>query len=334
MDVTRNEFQDLVGAYALDACDPEEAAAIDAYIAENADAAAEAERLRDAAAWLGAVGALNPPVALRDRLLAAAAEHVDPLPPVDALRRETDRFESLLDSLAPADLEVETFNGLSVRDLIAHVAIVDEAFVGESGLSGTGTVGTWPFIGADAVSQMTDAQLPEIAGLSFEQIRDRCRRARQSLIDLDAQLPADAKLGGYSLKSVLVIRAFETWTHHHDITMALGRVEEPVAAPVLRTMAELAIQTLPIALAAKGYEFPGRTARVVLTGAGGGDWTIACTASETVGTMPDVVLRAPVVEFCQRFADRLVVDEVPFVVDGDAELGRALVDAAPAFAGL
>ena len=125
MDVTRNEFQDLVGAYALDACDPEEAAAIDAYLAEHADAAAEAERLRDAAAWLGAVGALNPPVALRDRLLAAAV--VDPLPPVEALQQETNRFEALLDSLEPADLAVETYNGLSVRDLVAHIAIVDEA---------------------------------------------------------------------------------------------------------------------------------------------------------------------------------------------------------------
>jgi hypothetical protein len=87
-------------------------------------------------------------------------------------------------------------------------------------------------------------------------------------------------------------------------------------------------------LAAKGYEYPGRTARVVLTGPGGGDWTIACSGSETVGTVPDVVLRAPVEEFCRRFADRLVVDAVPFEADGDADLGRALVDAAPAFAGL
>ena len=102
----------------------------------------------------------------------------------------------------------------------------------------------------------------------------------------------------------------------------------------MRTMAELAVQTLPLALAARGYECAGRTARVVLTGPGGGDWTIVCTASETAARIPDVVLRAPVVEFCRRFADRLVVDEVPFEVDGDADLGRALVDAAPAFAGL
>ena len=46
----------------------------------------------------------------------------------------------------------------------------------------------------------------------------------------------------------------------------------------MRTMAELAVQTLPLALAAKGYDGAGRTARVVLTGPGGGDWTIACAA--------------------------------------------------------
>ena len=255
MDVTRNEFQDLVGAYALDACDPEEAAAIDVFIAEHADAAAEAERLRDAAAWLGAVGALNPPVSLRDRVLAAAAERPDPLPPVDTLRRESGRFDALLDSLEPVDLDVVTYNGLTVRDLVAHVAIVDEAFVGEAG-TGAGT----SFIGADAVAEMTRAELPAVAEWSFAQIRDRYRRARQALIDLGGERPAVTRIGGYSPKSALVIRAFETWTHHHDIASALGRDEVPAEAPVLRTMADLAVQTLPIALAAKGYEFPGRTA--------------------------------------------------------------------------
>ncbi len=333
MDVTRNEFKDLVGAYALDACEPEEAAAIDAYIAANVDAAKEAERLRDAAAWLGAVGALNPPVDLRDRLLAAAAERPDPLPPVEALRSESERFEALLDTLGPDDLGVTTYNGLSVRDLITHVAIVDEAFVREGLATMTGESRS-SFIGADAAAEMTEAELPATAAWSFEEIRERGRKARQALVGLDAQLPADARFGGYSLKTVLVIRAFETWTHHQDIASVLGRTEAPVAPSVLRTMAELAIQTLPLALAARGYEYPGRTARVVMSGPGGGDWTIACTVQETAGKTPDVVLRVPVVEFCRRFADRLAVDAVPFEIDGDVELGRALVDAAPAFAGL
>jgi uncharacterized protein (TIGR03083 family) len=328
MDVTRSEFQDLVGAYALDACDPDEATAIDAYVATHAEAAAEAEHLRDAAAWLGAVGALNPPVALRDRLLAVAAERVDALPSVDALRRETERFDALLDSLDPADLDAVTYNGLTVRELVAHIAIIDEAFVAEAAEPKRS------FIGADAVVEITGAQLPETADWSFAQIRDRLRHARQALIDLDGPLPATSRIGGYLLSSVLVIRAFETWTHHDDIVAAIGRADEATDAPVLRTMVELAIQTLPLAMAAKGYEYPGRTARIVLTGPGGGDWTIAVTAKEAPGPIPHVVVRAPAVDFCRRFADRLAVDEVPYEVEGDAELGRALVDAAPAFAGL
>jgi len=328
MDVTRDEFQDLVGAYALDACEPEEAIAIDAYLAANPAAAAEAERLRDAAAWLGAAGALNPPASLRDRVLASAAERVGPVPPVDALRRETARFERLLDSLEPADLDAVTYNGLTVRDLVAHVAIIDEAFV-----AGAGDV-PQALVGAAQVVTLTAAELPAMAGWSFVQIRARFRAARAALVDLDDRLPANARAGGYSLASALVIRAFETWTHLDDIASAVGRSDAGAEPPVLRTMAELAVHTLPMAMAATGYEYPGRTARIVMTGPGGGDWTIAVTAAEPVGAVPDVVLRVPVVEFCRRFADRLAVDEVPFEIEGDAALARALVDAAPAFAGL
>ena len=328
MDVTRQEFDDLVGAYALDACEPEEATAIDAYVAAHADAAAEAERLRDAAAWLGAVGALNPPAALRERLLAVAAERVDALPPADALQRETARFEALLDSLSPTDLAAITYNGLSVRDLVAHVAIVDEAFVAEADEP------RQAFIGAERVLEITSAGLAAAAGSSFEQIRDRFRAARRALLDLDARLAAETRVGGYSLASVLVICAFETWTHHDDIVAALGRPERPTEASVLRTMTELAVQTLPVAMAAKGYAYPGRTARIVMTGPGGGDWTIAVSINERAGPVPHVVVRVPATEFCRRVADRLAVDEVPFEIEGDAELARALVDSAPAFAGL
>jgi len=327
MDVTRSEFEDLVGAYALDACDAEEARAIDAYIAQHADAAAEAERLRGAAAWLGAAGALHPPVSLRDRLLAVAAERVEPVAPVEALLRETARFEALLDTVTDPDLDTVTFNGLSVRDLVAHVAIVDEDFVAAAHADSA------VFIGAERVLAVTEAHLPETAGQPFREIRERLRRARASLVALDGDLPATARVGGYSLSSVLVIRAFETWTHCGDIAASLGRDIAPAEGPVLRTMAELAVQTLPLALGAKGYAFPGRTARVVVSGAGGGDWTIAC-GGEPAGASPDVILRVPIFEFCQRFAERVGVDDVPFEIEGDVELGRALLDAAPAFAGL
>jgi uncharacterized protein (TIGR03083 family) len=285
--------------------------------------------LRDAAAWLGAAGALNPPVSLRDRLLAVAAERVVALPPVEALRRETARFVTLLDSLTSADLDAITVNGLTVRELVAHVAIIDEAFVAAADEP------TKPvLIGADHVEALTAAELPALSIWSFEQICARFYAARRALVDLDSRLPSTANVGGYSLGSVLVIRTFETWTHHDDIVAATGRAEQEIEAPVLRTMSELAIQTLPVAMAAKGYQFPGSTARIVMTGPGGGDWTIAVAPHEAVAPIPHVVIRVPAVEFCRRFADRLAADEVTLEIEGDAELARALVDAAPAFAGL
>jgi len=231
MDVTHSEFQDLVGAYALDACEPEEAAALDAYVAANADAAAEAERLRTAAAWLGAAGALNPPASLRDRLLAVASERVDALPPVEALRRETERFVTLLDLLTPADLDAVTYNGLTVRELVAHVAIIDEAFVAGADDS----VGPM-LIGADHVETLTRAELPATTARSFDEICARFYAARRSLIDLERTVPETGRVGGYPLASALVIRAFETWTHHDDIVEATGRAEVPIEGPVLRTM--------------------------------------------------------------------------------------------------
>jgi hypothetical protein len=73
---------------------------------------------------------------------------------------------------------------------------------------------------------------------------------------------------------------------------------------------------------------------LVLTGAGGGEWTFACGPGAPPSGVADVVIRAPVVEWCRRFADRLGPELVPTEVEGDAELAKELVSAANAFAGL
>ena len=55
------EVAELLGAYALDACEPEEAEAIEAVLARRPDLAREADRLSRAAAWIGATEAIEPP---------------------------------------------------------------------------------------------------------------------------------------------------------------------------------------------------------------------------------------------------------------------------------
>jgi anti-sigma factor RsiW len=62
----------LLGAYALDACDADEAAAVESLLARRPDLAREAERLANAAAWIGAAEALEAPSSMRDSVLTRA----------------------------------------------------------------------------------------------------------------------------------------------------------------------------------------------------------------------------------------------------------------------
>jgi uncharacterized protein (TIGR03083 family) len=329
MDVTTEQFDELIGAYALDACTDDEVAALDRYVRSHPEASAEVERLREAAAALGAVGAMQPPVALRDRVLQAANERVRAVTAQEALQAETDRFNAFLDTITAADLGVVTHNGLSVHDLVAHVEAIDRAFVAEADEARYG------FIGGPEVEEITAEVLPQHAGESFAETVTRFRRTRADLVALGDRLPRDRRLAGYKRDDTLVIRAFETWTHHDDISRALNRDRTLPAPAVMRAMAELSMQSLPLAMAVKGTPHPERTARLILTGPGGGEWTIACGPGEPrPGAAPDVVIRTSVVEWCRRFADRLAPDEVPMEVDGDAELARELATAANAFAGL
>jgi len=328
MDLTRDQFEDLVGAYAVDACEPDEADAMERYLATHPAAAREVERLRDVASSLATIGTSRPPVSLLDRLLDTAAERVAPADAGEALRKESDRFDRFLSTIEPAHLAVRTENGLTVHELVQHVEAVDRAFV-EAARRGSPA-----FIGADEAASITAAELPEHAGESFAQTITRLRGTRRELVGLRDEIPPEQRVAGYRRDDALVIRAFETWTHDDDIRRALGHDLAVPDAAVMRTMAELAMATLPLAMAARGLEHPGVTARVVLTGPGGGEWTVPCAVVDDPSARPDVVVRASVVDWCRRFADRIDPAAVLGHVEGDEAVARDMVDAAAAFAGL
>src|SRR5207302_216332 len=62
-------FDDLLGAYALDALDAAEAAAVEEFLAVHPEREGEIERLRAAAAWYGASETEAPPPRLRAAIL-------------------------------------------------------------------------------------------------------------------------------------------------------------------------------------------------------------------------------------------------------------------------
>ncbi len=332
MELTPEAFEDLIGAYALDACEPDEVVLVDEYVARHPGAAREVERLREAASAIGSAGALRPPGALRDRLLSVVNEPVATATAREALAAETERFDAVLDALEPDMLELPTANGLSVRELVAHVEAVDRAFVAEADELRYG------FIGASEVAVITDETLPQYAGESFAETVARFRRTRRELIELADRLPESQRFAGYMRDDTLVIRAFETWTHGDDIRRAIGLPDAPPNAASMHRMGELAMQSLPLAMAVRGTDRSGRTARLVMTGPGGGAWTIACGPAQADADPhagpPDVEIELRMVDFCRRFADRVTVDEIPMRITGDDQLALELVSAANAFAGL
>jgi len=152
-----------------------------------------------------------------------------------------------------------------------------------------------------------------------------------------AGAPADAAVAVFGLTlgrdSLLVARAFETWTHADDIRRAVGRDLEPPAAPTLQRMADLSVTSMPAALEISGRAHPDKTGRVVLTGAGGGDWLIPLGFGEVRET-EDVVLTADVVDWCRVASERMAPGDLPRTVEGDPALADDLAAAASAFATL
>jgi anti-sigma-K factor RskA len=84
----QNELDELLGAYALDAVEPEEAERLEDYLRENPRARAEVEEYRETAAFLASVGADAPP-GLWDRIAEQIEQPPDgqPAPLLDFRRR-------------------------------------------------------------------------------------------------------------------------------------------------------------------------------------------------------------------------------------------------------
>ena len=129
-----------------------------------------------------------------------------------------------------------------------------------------------------------------------------------------------------SVRSMLIVRGFELWTHADDVRRATGRATVDPPANVLHTMSTLSVFSLPLPTA---IDRPV-TARVVLTGRGGGAWTIGLGGPP--GDEPDVEVLALAVDWCRMASRRIEADRLDATVDGDADLANRLLAAAQTLA--
>jgi len=142
-----------------------------------------------------------------------------------------------------------------------------------------------------------------------------------------ALLGAEVELAGAkpvrgSLRHALIQRTFETWTHADDVRQALGRPAQPPPPDHLRMIAEFGLAMLPRAIRKSRRDV---SATFVLTGPGGGSWTVPLSpASERV----TAVVSADAVDFCRLLADRWEPGCFPYAAEGDPAFARELLRAA------
>ncbi len=322
---------DLLAAYALNACEPSEALQVERYLAEHPAAAAELAKLSTAAAWIGATEALTPPPRLRDDLLAVARARNTRSASDDALelfRDQTDQLDALVGRLRADDLSAPTANGLSVRDLLVHLAAMET-------MVAAGVRHTDPAIVPSVDIEGRTAAFIEVFALRpLDEVRSVWRRAVEEIADwavggeaeghvpwLPVALPRD---------TIIVIRSFETWIHADDIRRALGLELESPRPAHLHRMANFSMQSLPAWLEVSGRPHPGRAARIVLTGAGGGSWLVPlalgeANVAEAAGVESvDVVLEVDIVDWCHRVAERISPDAIAVRVAGPTDLAGDL----------
>ena len=329
--------EELLGAYALDACDDDETAAVEALLARRPDLATEAARLANAAVWVGAAEALEAPTELRGSVLARARarradESLDG--PLRAYMASTERLEDTIDTLVAPDLGEPTANGLDVGDLVVHLA-AQESLLAQS-------------IGASPVPEVDEVEDPARTAAMVERFADRpldeVRAMWRQSVDAVQAWASDPATRTTTLQwlqfelprdNVLVARAFENWIHRDDLRVACGRVSEPPPAVELHEMADLSLRTLPMGLLASGRSRPGKSARLILTGPGGGEWAVAMGGEVLPSdAVPDVTVTADLIAWCRLAGERISAEDLELTIEGDHALAADLVAAAPAFATL
>ena len=287
---------------------------------------------REARAW---------PPGLRDRILTGAlsareaGRPVDPPPgiaPAEAFRRTLRAMDSLLADLTDEQWTAESVRGLTVQGLIGHLIGVERDF----DRAVRGLIPAQP--GADDHVGSTQSSALEQLGKSPDQTLHEWRQAVTDTLDLVRDLPESDRpappvsLHGVTLPlgDLLIVRAFEMWTHDEDVRRATGLPLSPPDDATLSLMSRLAATLLPYAMARTGRSAPAEV-RLVLTGRGGGTFTVQ-VGEATDGTLDRTRLIMDTVQFCRVVADRLADSDLTMDVSGDADLAVAALAGARALA--
>lgn len=268
---------------------------------------------------------------LRERVVAAAlavrpAGHAAPEPPpttaVEAFSRTADALNGLLIALTDDQWATVALRGLDVYGLVAHLAGVEDHV--RAALEGDPDVADVDHV---AATRSQAARTREETRVAWRIAVDATLTHLAATDDLD-QVVAVHRIR-LPLRSLLVVRAFELWTHENDIRAAIGMPRSAPDPSTLTVMTDLATQFLPFGVASVGNGQAPVDLHLVLTGDGGGTWDLALgdRGASALRDVPEVTIVAEAVDFCRLVANRVRP------ADLSAHLGGSVVHVPPILAG-
>lgn len=353
-------LKSLLGAWALSACSADETAAVDAHLKVCAPCREEAHRLRGAVELLHTECELDLPPTLRFRVLENCLGRRPPRIPVPdwatPYDAETARLDALLRDIGDAEwdapLHLLWFDGhesarrlTTVGGVIGHLMTVDGLVAHALGLDDPlGRNGPKP--PTERTEKFWRSENLPTGRAAHRLWRDQSHTLIRT-VSFAAHGAAEMSVsyGDFSLplRDALVDRAFECWIHADDIADAVDYPYDPPRGAHLKRMIDLAARLLPATLAARrraglagpvkelvAAGAPGRSVRLEVEGAGGGDWYIALDSPAALGSPDRAVAQVALegVEFCKLVAGHVPPEEAAVGQYGDREAIRDVLFAA------
>ncbi len=369
LDLSHDVLKSLLGAWALAACSAAETAAVEEHLGGCGGCADEARRLREAVGLLHQPESLDLAPSLRTRVLEGCLSRRPPRIPVPdwaaPYDAETARLDALLQDFGDAEwhapvrlrwfeADTATSRRTTVAGVIAHLLSVDGLIATALGL-------------ADPLAEVAGAADPGTLGPAgrteafwrashfppTRSVRGPWREQSHGLVRTVSFTGGHAgglevPYGDFALPlhDAMLDRAFECWVHAEDIAEAVDYPYQPPAPRHLNRMIDLAARLLPAVLAERRRAglsepgrrtphlvpagAPGRSLRLEIEGAAGGEWLIPLDSPAAVGSADLAVAHVALdgVEFCRLAAGHVSPEDAAVGQGGDRQAIRDVLYAA------